>query len=172
MNRLSTLTLTIVALLCLLSMPSGNAIGQAKITKDQLVGTWIYVSVFVQRADGSKVENWGPNPKGVMILTADDHYSSQLIRPDLPKIASKDRLKATREENEAVGQGVLSHFGTYSVNEADGTFTLHVEVSSFSNYNGTDQKRIVTSLSADEMKWTNPTPTTPETAYAVLKRVT
>jgi hypothetical protein len=70
-----------------------------------------------------------------------------------------------------MGQGVLSHFGTYSLNEADGTFTLHVEVSSFSNYNGTDQKRIVTSLSADEMKVTNPTPTTPDTAYAVFKRV-
>jgi hypothetical protein len=171
MNRLGALTLTTVALLCLLLLPSGDAIGQAKITKDRLVGTWMYVSVFVQRTDGSKVETFGPNPKGILILTADGHYSLQLIRPDLPKIASKDRLKATREENEAVGQGIISHFGTYSVNEADGTYTLHVEVSSFPNYNGTDQKRIVTSLSADEMKATNPTPTTPDTAYAVLKRV-
>jgi hypothetical protein len=172
MNRISALTLTTVALLSLgIALPLGDAIGQVKITKDQLVGTWMYVSVFVQRADGSKEETWGPNPKGVLILIADGHYSLQLIRPDLPKIASKDRLKATREENEAVAQGILSHFGTYSVHEADGTFTLHVEVSSFSNDNGTDQKRIVTSFSPDEMKWTNPTPTTPETGYAVLKRV-
>ena len=168
MNRLSTLTLTTVALLCLgIALPLGDAIGQVKISKDQLIGTW---TVFVQRADGSKVEAFGPNPKGALILTADGHYSLQLIRPDLPKIASKDRLKATREENEAVGQGIVSHFGTYSVNEADGTFTLHVEVSSFSNDNGTDQKRIVTSFSPDEMKVTNPTPTTPDTAYAVFKR--
>ena len=107
----------------------------------------------------------------MLTFTADGRYSLQLMRPDLPKIASKDRLKGTPAENEAVAKSVISHFGTYSVNEADGSYMLHVEASSFANYNGTDQKRMVTSLSADELKWTNPTPTTPTKAYSVVKRV-
>jgi hypothetical protein len=64
------------------------------------------------------------------------------MRSDIPKIASKDRLSGTAEENRAVAQGVLSQFGTYSVNEASGTITLHVETSSFPNENGTDHERI------------------------------
>src|SRR5262249_1883836 len=85
--------------------------------------------------------------------------------------ASKDRLKGTADENNAVAKGVLAHFGTYSVNDADGSFTLHVEASSYANDNGTDQKRIVTSFTGDELRWTNPTPTTPFIACAVLRRV-
>ena len=154
----------------LIAVTCGQAIGQTKVTKDQLVGTWAYVSVTVERADGTKVEPWGPNPKGMITFMADGRYFLHLLRADLPKIAAKDRLKGTPEENEAVAKGVLTHFGTYSVNEADGTYTLHVEASSYANDNGTDQKRIVTSLSADELKWTNPTPTTAGKAYAVVKR--
>ena len=76
---------------------------------------------------------------------------------------------------------------TVLVSEADGTYSLHVVlgfthvwgrsrkgingVRSYANYNGTDQKRIVTSLTADELKWTNPTPSTPYKAHAVVKGV-
>ena len=174
MKRLSTLTTTTILLLFLgLGLPAGEALGQAKvkISKEQLVGAWANVSVQVERSDGRKEETFGPAPKGVFIFTADGRYAAVLTRPDLPKIASKDRLKGTPEEYQAVVQGSLAHFGTYSVNEAEGTFTLHVESSTFPNYNGTDQIRIVTSLSRDEMKVTNPSPTTPTKAYVVYKRL-
>jgi|RhiMetdeSRZDD1v2_1073273.scaffolds.fasta_scaffold435411_2 hypothetical protein len=172
MNRRRILTLTATAVLGVcVTLLSGDASGQRQITKDQLVGTWAYVSVVVERADGTRSETFGPNPKGRLIFTADGRYSLVLLRPDLPKIASKDRLKGTTDENDAVAKGALAHFGTYSVNEAESSFTLHVEASSYANDNGTDQKRMVTSFTADEMKWTNPTPTTPFIAYAVLRRV-
>jgi len=123
------------------------------------------------RSDGNKVETFGPNPKGIIIFTANGRYALVLTRPDLPKIASKDRLKATPEEYQAVVQGSLAHFGTYSVNKAEGTYTLHVESSTYPNDTGTDQIRIVTSLSRDELKVTNPSPTTPTKAYVVYKRL-
>jgi Lipocalin-like domain len=174
MKQLSTLTTATVLLLFLgLGLSAGEALGQAKvkISKEQLVGAWANVSVQVERSDGNKVETFGPNLKGVFIFTADDRYALVLTRPDLPKIASNDRLKGTPEEYQAVVQGSVAHFGTYSVNEAEGTYTLHVESSTFPNYNGTDQIRIVTSLSRDEMKVTNPSPTTPTKAYVVYKRL-
>ena len=172
MNRLRLLVLIAAGVLGLVfGLASGDATAQTKISKDQLVGTWSYASIVVERPDGSKFEPWGPKPVGTLIFVANGRYSLQIIRPDLPKFASKDRLKGTPEENQAVAQGVLSHFGTYTVNGAEGTYTLHVEASSFAGDNGTKQVRTVTSFSADEYKTTNPTPTTGAKAYAVLKRV-
>ena len=96
-------TITVMALLCMtvalpsgsaigqsamVALPSGRAIGQSGISQDRLVGTWTYESVIVERADGTKVAPFGPNPKGLITLSADGRYSLQLIRPDIPKIAS------------------------------------------------------------------------------------
>ena len=184
-HRSSVRTITVLALLCMtvtlplgsaigqsamVALPSGRAIGQTGISQDRLVGRWTYESVIVERTDGTKVAPFGPNPKGLITLSADGRYSLQLIRPDIPKIASKDRLSGTPEENRAVAQGVLSQFGTYSVNAAEGMLTLHVETSSFPDENGTNQERIITSFSGDNLHWTNPTPTTPGIAYSTLRR--
>ena len=181
----STALITAVALLCMtvvlpsgsaigqsamVALPSGRAIGQTGISQDRLVGTWSYESVVVERTNGTRVAPFGPDPKGFITLSADGRYSLQLMRPDIPIIASKDRLSGTAEENRAVAQGVVSQFGTYSVNEAEGTLTLHVETSSFPNENGTNEERIITSISADKLQWTNPTPTTPGIAYSMLRR--
>ena len=164
--------MTTAALLCLgVALLSDDACSQEKVTKDKLVGTWAHVSIVIERSDGTKFDPFGPNPKGLVIFAADGRYSFQVMRPNLPKIAADDRLKGTADEIEAIAKGVLSHFGTYSVNEAEGTYTFHVEASSYPNYTGTDQKRIVTSLTADELKSTNHTPSTPQTAYSVLRRV-
>jgi Lipocalin-like domain len=181
----STALITALALLCMtvvlpsgsaigqsqmVPLPSGRAVGHSQVSKDRLVGTWTYESVVVERTDGTRVAPFGPDPKGFITLSADGRYSLQLIRPDIPKIASRDRLSGTAEENRAVAQGVVSQFGTYSVNEAEGTLTLHVETSSFPNENGTDHERIITSISADKLQWTNPTPTIPGIAYSALRR--
>src|SRR5258706_13019935 len=109
----------------------------------------------------------GQGPSGRAIRT---HDLEQTLRARFRAPVTR-RLKGTPEEYQAVVQCSLAHFGTYSVNEAEGTFTLHVESSTFPNYNGTDQIRIVTSLSRDEMKVTNPSPTTPTKAYVVYKRL-
>ena len=61
--------------------------------------------------------------------------------------------QATAEENKATAQGTITYFGTYSVNEPDRTIAIHVEGSSFPNWNGTDQKRLF-EITEDELKLT------------------
>ena len=56
----------------------------------------------------------------------------------------------------AVAHGVLSIFGTYSVNETDKVLMLQVERSSFPNQTGENLKRVITSLTADELIYTIP----------------
>jgi hypothetical protein len=50
----------------------------------------------------------------------------------------------------------IAYYGTYTIDDADGTIALRIERSSFPNLNGTVGKRILTALSADEMKYINP----------------
>src|SRR5439155_16958914 len=45
-----------------------TAFAQPKSLKDQLIGTWILVSNVVERPDGTKVDQFGPNPKGILIF--------------------------------------------------------------------------------------------------------
>ena len=146
----------------------GDAIAQEKSLKERLVGTWIYVSSTSTRADGSKTEN--PNLKGIVIYTSDGHFAFVSVRADLPKLANPDRTRATAEEALAVVAGSIAYYGTYSINEADKVLTVKVEGGTYANLLGTDQKRIITSLTADELKFTNPRTPAGVTLEFVWKR--
>ena len=149
------LALTTSGLFLTLVMLVGDASGQQPTFKEQLVGTWKIVSITQYQDDGKKIEPYGPNPKGIIILDRNGRYSLLLLRPGLPKVASNNRETATPEETKTIVQGSLGHFGTYSINEADRTFTIQIESSTFANWDGTVQKRVFT-LEGDQLKYTNP----------------
>jgi Lipocalin-like domain len=167
MKLLRTLATTSV-LLAGIALVAGDAGGQQKTLNEQLVGTWTFVSAIDVHPDGKKTDRWGPNPKGILMFDANGRYSLIIMRSDLPKFAGKGFDQGTAEENKAVMQGMIVHFGTYSVSEGDKTLTTRVEGSSFPNLTG--QKRIITSLTADELKYSNPTAATGGTAEATWKR--
>ena len=169
MRRLGVLIATTVLLVIWGAvLPSGDALAQQKSLKEQLVGTWIYVSSTSTRADGSKTET--PNLTGIVIYTSDGHFAFVSVRADLPKLANPDRARATAEEAQAVVAGSIAYFGTYSINEVDKVLTPKVEGSTYANLIGTDQKRIITSLTADELKFTNPRTPAGVTLEFVWKR--
>ena len=70
------------------------------------MGTWTFVSSTTKLPDGSPA--WGINPKGLLILTENGYFSSQIVRSDLPKFGSNNRAQGTPEENKAVVQGTSS----------------------------------------------------------------
>ena len=169
MRRLGMLTATTVSVLIMGgALPTGDAVAQQKSLKEQLVGTWIYVSSTSTRADGSKTDR--PNLKGIVIYTSDGHFAFVSVRTDLPKLANPDRARATAEEARAVVAGSIAYYGTYSINEVDKVLTAKVEGGTFANLIGTDQKRIITSLTADELKFTNPRTAAGVTLEFVWKR--
>jgi hypothetical protein len=127
----------------------------AALLKEQLVGIWTLVSIEYVRADGSRSSTFGDNPTGVAFFDGSGHYIIAVMRSDRPQYAVNDRVQGTAEENKATAQGTITYFGTYSVSEADRTIAINVVGSSFPNWNGADQKRIVT-LVGDDLKLTNP----------------
>ena len=135
----------------------------------QVQGTWILVSNINER-DGQKIDTFGPNPRGQLILTPGGHFSMILMRASLPKFASNNRLKGTAEENQAVVQGSHAFYGTYKVgNEKDRTIILHVEGCTFPNWDGQDLPRVMT-LSEDELKQVNPAAAIGGKNYVTWKR--
>ena len=154
MNRLGTMSLSAMALVFLgVTLTSVDAVGQEKTLKEQLVGTWTYVSVDTVNPDGSRVPMYGPNPQGLASFDSNGRYILLISRSGQPKFASNNRMEGTPEEYKAVVQGMNAHFGRYTVNEADKTITFHIETSTFPNWNGAEQKRPFT-ITGDEFKWT------------------
>jgi hypothetical protein len=156
-----------MALVVAFTTGSGAALAQA--TQNQLVGGWTVATVVNEDA-GQKFEPYGPNPIGYMSLGANGHYSIQLMRPDLPKIASNNRIKTTPEESAAIAQGLLSHYGTWKlVDPKTGEVTFHIQGSSFPNWNGADQKRFMM-VKGDTLTLRNPTSPTVGTATVAWMR--
>jgi lipocalin-like protein len=85
----------------------------AQTAKD-LVGAWIAISNVAEQG-GVKSEPYGTNPQGMLIFEADGRYGLILSRKDVPKFASNSRTNGTPDENKAVVQGTISHFGRYTV---------------------------------------------------------
>ena len=121
-----------------------------------VVGTWSLVSSVTER-DGTRTDQFGPGAKGMMALDADGRFMLTIIGPDLPKFASNNRAGGTPDENKAVVSKSIAMIGTYSVNSADRTLTFKVDSATFPNWNGTEQKRLLSSSNTDELKYITPT---------------
>ena len=138
MSRLSTLAMTGVTLLYL----GGAFPVAADSLKEQLVGSWSLVQNCEEFQDGKKnCSPLGPNLKGLLMFDANS-FSFQMI--------GGDRAKST-DPRTPVGP-LVAYFGTYSTSDADKVLTYHIERSSWPNFEGQDQKRIVT-INGDEMSY-------------------
>src|SRR5271157_5534103 len=110
----------------------------------QILGSWMCVSV-INEQDGKRIDAFGPNPKGLLILTPDGRVSLFQMRASLPKFASNNRSKGTPEEYQAIMQGFIALYGSYTVvSEKENTIRLHIEGSNFPNWDGQDQMRTLT----------------------------
>ena len=106
--------------------------------------------------DGTKNRRFGNDAKGVNTFGADGHFTLIIMRPDLPKISSGNPEKPTPEEAEAIARGSIAYFGTYTVDEASKTVSEKIEASTLVNQLAMEQKRVITAIGADEMKYRNP----------------
>jgi hypothetical protein len=164
LSTTTSLHLAVGAMLVgLLATPS---ITVAQSLKDQIVGTWRLVSLY-NDDQGVKRHTFGEKPVGLFVFDRSGNVSQFLSRSDLPNFAVSNRLKGTDKENREVMQGMVSGFGTYTV---DGdTVTIKWVASSYPNRAGTTEKR-VHKIVGDEMNVVNPTASSGGTAHANFVR--
>jgi hypothetical protein len=147
---------------------SASCLAQQKSIKEQIIGSWAFSSTISTRPDGSKVNNWDAGATGSLIYLPNGRFSFMILRSDIPKF---ERGKATPEQHKAAVQGTIAYHGTYTVDEATKTVSHRVQGSSMSSLNGTDQKRVLVSLTADELKYVNPATSFGGKAEATWKRM-
>jgi Lipocalin-like domain len=156
MNR-HVLSVCAIAAVGLAALPNPS-VAQQKSTKDMLVGAWTLLLVDGVKSDGTHIPQFGPNPDGALMFSPSGRYSLQIERANLPKIKANDREKPTADESKAIAVGNLSHFGTYATNDADKSLTMHIEASSYPNWDGTKQVRKITALTDDVLTYSVPGP--------------
>jgi Lipocalin-like domain len=169
MNRFGFSILSTLVTLAL--MPIG-AVAQQKSLKDQLVGTWMLVSNDVMPPNGPKRQDFGANPKGILIFDAGGRYVAVTTKLGRPKFKDTGnvRLETPAAEYGEAARNFAANFGSWSVNEADKTLARRLDVALIPNAEGTEQKASV-SLAADELKLitTSPTGVRTEAVYRRAK---
>jgi hypothetical protein len=111
-----------------------------------LVGTYEFVHE-VRDVGGQQTT---VEAKGVLVFDAGGTYTLTIIGPNVPKVASNNRMTATPDEAKAIVAATTAHFGTYSVN--DGNLIFKIECASFPNWNGVEQKRPF-KLNGDQLQY-------------------
>jgi len=124
-----------------MSLFAGSAFAQQRSLTEQLLGTWKLLSHESVSADGTRTPVYGVDPRGVAFFDAGGHFIITVMRADRAKYVVDFPTQGTPDENRATAQGSMTYFGTYSVDEANRTIALHIDASSFPNWNGVDQKR-------------------------------
>jgi hypothetical protein len=150
MYRRSIFTFSAITALGLALSPS-SIFAQQGTLKQQLVGTWILVSC--DPPANATRQPQCVNPSGSVSLDASGRYTTAFAARGRPKTTTSlaNRADVTPEYYKAIAQGVVAHFGTWSVNEADKTLTQHVEGALFPNGEGSDLRTPVI-LTGDELK--------------------
>jgi hypothetical protein len=158
MNRRNMAQRSVIVVLAF-TFCSGPTLAQQKSLKDQLIGTWELTTWERTSPEGTKVKAFGDNPKGVSHFGADGRFFIFYTRADLPKLASNDRTKVTPQEAKTLYEGIIAYQGKYTVDDTSKMISMTIENTTFPNQLGIQQKRVIDSITADELKYSNPTAT-------------
>jgi len=121
-----------------LALLQGSAVAQQKSLKEQIQGPWSLASCNSTTAKGEKTTYCANNPRGILILAGNGNYASTTIAGG---------------RKDADAPGVTANFGTWSVNEADKTVTIHFVGALNPTIEGKDLKLSI-SLNGEELRTT------------------
>lgn len=136
------------ALITALLTVSASAMAQ----DTSIAGTWILTAAEKLLPDGKRVPDYGPNPHGLAIFTADGYYSVQIYRAERLKFASGDKFQGTLEEYKDASLSASVHYGRYVVDPVKHTITFKIDRSSVPNLDDTTAVREY-ELKGDELSW-------------------
>ena len=120
---MKTIARRLLAPLAALLLVVGAAAAETPTLASRLVGHWSLVSVAI-----GDQRTYGAEPKGSMFFDAGGHYAVIVVA-------------AARAG--ASGAGAVAYFGEYSLDEATGVLSLHIDAGNRADATGGDEKRLV-----------------------------
>ncbi|MBX9846343.1 MAG: lipocalin-like domain-containing protein [Xanthobacteraceae bacterium] len=140
----------------MLPSQTNGALGHPGRTPDnKLAGSWSFVSSVDTRNDGTLVDRWGPNTRG-MLMFDDNDYFAQII------IGSVSRM---------FGSKTYCAFGKYTFDADAGNLNLKFKGCTIAKAVGSVEERKIVLLTADELKYVNPLTASGTVAEVVWKRL-
>jgi hypothetical protein len=116
---------------------SGDAALAQAAVRERILGAWQLESRIVRKASGEALIDpvLGQQPTGRLFYDASGHMALEMTRQGRSQPISKDAT------NPRIMLGYDAYFGTFRLNEPDGTITHHVEGSLFPEDLGKDFQR-------------------------------
>ena len=117
-----------------------------------IVGSWRVVQ-FDDVENGNVIHRFGEKPLGLFVYTADGHVAIQISNPANPRCLAPARKSGpgrkdetqlpacTAAQMQALLDGTVAYWGTYSVDEAASVVIHHVKSDLANGYAGSDQPR-------------------------------
>ncbi len=110
----------------------------------RLLGAWRLLDVVEEPLDGSPAGRpHGEQPRGLILYSPDGCMSVQIEERERQPVAGADWTALTTEEYAAEARSYFAYAGRFSVDEAAGTVTHHVELSLFPGWAGLSMPRAV-----------------------------
>ena len=138
-------------------------------TTNSFVGSWKLIAADKLLPDGTRVADYGAQPHGMAIFTADGHMMIEVFRDVRIKFSGNDRAKGTFEEYKDASLSSSCSFGIYSVDPATSKVTM-IDRATFPNYDDTTQVRAY-ELKGDILSWRVPARPDGSIPITVLRRI-
>ena len=115
-----------------------------------LIGTWRLRSWTNTAGDAPAVDPLGPTPIGYILYNADGYMAVEIMAAGRAPYREPDPFGGTPQERSAAIGAYLSYSGRFEVLPEEGAVIHHIEVSSYPNWVGTAQLRLV-GLDGDQL---------------------
>jgi hypothetical protein len=109
------------------------------MTKNDLINTWLLISFELRKEGGETIYPFGNDVAGRLTYSSSGYFSAQVMQKNRPLFKSEDQMKGSIDEVKENFKGVISYFGSYTVEK--NVITHHVEESLFPNWKGLSMKR-------------------------------
>lgn len=132
-----------------------------------LAGTWELVGAYREHRDGSRSDDYGTKPRGILSVAGDGRYALQIYHTERPPFAG-DFRSAEPQEYKRLLLAMSTHFGTIAVE--DGKLVFRIAAASNPQWDGTLQRRAY-SLEGEVLEWRVPPRPDGDVPISVWRRI-
>ena len=111
--------------------------------KEDYTGNWKLVSSEFWLADGSVIYPMGRDATGLLMYSTGGYMSVQIMSSDRHSCTSCDRVEGIIEETKSAFEEYIAYFGTYEVNQEEGTILHRIQGCLNPKWVGLKQKRFL-----------------------------
>ena len=141
--------------------------GLAAAAAPGLQGTWQLAGAYREHPDGSRSDDYGARPRGILVMQADGRYALQIYHAERPAFEGDYRAGPAPEYKRLL-LSMSTHFGRYTVEQ--GALVFHIDAASNPQWDGAVQRRAFR-LEGDLLEWRVPARPDGDVPISVWRRI-